>query len=435
MPKISRHSSPPIKKRSLFIFAVWILYGAFAYAQVPVAIQPSPIEDDPDNAATDDLVPDRRLARWNEYDGKYASIRAGGGFLIDYAAFAQDNTSKEQIAVEPKFQLRDARVLFKGKLKFIKSRSVTWSAGIMYNSPTHSWQFRQTGLNIAVPELWGSIFVGRTKEGISLNKIMVGYHGWTSERATVNDAMIPILGDGIKWMGYSEKTHLVWNLGFFGYWLSKNLAFSNYKYQTVGRLAWVKFVNPSGGRLLHVGSGFRYGVPENDKLQLRSRPEVYPSPYFLDTGTFPATNTRTWVPEAYYRAGAWMFGTEYMIQQTNAPASGNPVFHGGEWLAAWVMTGETRPYNVRCGCFDAISPRRTVFEGGRGAWELVTRFSRTDLDGGTIKGGTFWRFTPMVNWHMSDNVRLEFSYGVGRLDRFGLSGVTQFFQTRLQLSL
>jgi hypothetical protein len=36
---------------------------------------------------------------------------------------------------------------------------------------------------------------------------------------------------------------------------------------------------------------------------------------------------------------------------------------------------------------------------------------------------------------MSDNVRLEFSYGVGKLDRFGLGGITQFVQTRLQLSL
>ena len=141
------------------------------------------------------------------------------------------------------------------------------------------------------------------------------------------------------------------------------------------------------------------------------------------------------VPEVYYRNGPWMVGSEYMVQKVNAPASGNPVFHGGEWLFALNLTGETRPYNVRCGCFEAVSPRRTVFEGGRGAWEFVTRFSRTNLDSGTLRGGKFWRFTPMLNWHMSDHVRLEFSYGVGNLDRFELNGVTHFFQTRLQLSL
>jgi phosphate-selective porin OprO/OprP len=41
----------------------------------------------------------------------------------------------------------------------------------------------------------------------------------------------------------------------------------------------------------------------------------------------------------------------------------------------------------------------------------------------------------MANWHMSGNVRLEFAYGYGMLDRFGIHGATQFFQTRLQLQL
>jgi hypothetical protein len=31
------------------------------------------------------------------------------------------------------------------------------------------------------PELLGHVFVGRTKEGFSLNKVMVGYAGWTME--------------------------------------------------------------------------------------------------------------------------------------------------------------------------------------------------------------------------------------------------------------
>jgi phosphate-selective porin OprO/OprP len=41
----------------------------------------------------------------------------------------------------------------------------------------------------------------------------------------------------------------------------------------------------------------------------------------------------------------------------------------------------------------------------------------------------------MVNWHMTDRARLEFTYGYGTLDRFGIRGSTQFFQARLQLQL
>jgi phosphate-selective porin OprO/OprP len=39
----------------------------------------------------------------------------------------------------------------------------------------------------------------------------------------------------------------------------------------------------------------------------------------------------------------------------------------------------------------------------------------------------------MVNWHLSDHVRLEAAYGYGSLDRFDLTGATQFFQGRLQM--
>ena len=57
-----------------------------------------------------------------------------------------------------------------------------------------------------------------------------------------------------------------------------------------------------------------------------------------------------------------------------------------------------------------------------------------DLDGGTLSGGKYWRFTPMLNWHLSDHIRLEASYGYGSLDRFELMGKTHFFQTRIQFS-
>ena len=41
----------------------------------------------------------------------------------------------------------------------------------------------------------------------------------------------------------------------------------------------------------------------------------------------------------------------------------------------------------------------------------------------------------MLNWYLSDNVRWELAYGYGSLDRFGVTGKTHFFQTRLQLQL
>jgi phosphate-selective porin OprO/OprP len=398
----------------------------------PAAALPETL-DDTLEAGDDELsVPARKLVRWNEFEGDSASARVGAGFLYEYAAYSQDAASKEQFALFPKAQIRDARFIFKGS--FGADRRVTWSSGIMYDAAaTKDFLVRETGVMVAVPRLSGHIFVGRTKEGFSLNKIMVGYAGWTMERATINDATIPILADGIKWLGYAPKKHLLWNLGVFMDALSENQSFSTYDHQIVGRIVWLPEENEE--TVLHIGLDLRYGKPDNGQLRLRSRPEAFEAPYFIDTGSFPAKHTTTADFETYYRPGPLLFGTEYFVQKVDAPDKGNPSFQGVDSVVSWLATGETRVYNTRGGFFNQVSPARPAFRGGPGAWEIVGRFSYSDLTSGPVQGGKFWRFTPMVNWHLSDNVRLEMTYGYGSLNRFGLIGKTQFFQTRLQLQL
>ena len=74
--------------------------------------------------------------------------------------------------------------------------------------------------------------------------------------------------------------------------------------------------------------------------------------------------------------------------------------------------------------------------GAAGAPGSSSRASRTATSTThEIQGGKFWRITPVVNWYMTDNVRLEFTYGYGVLDRFGLKGATHFFATRFQFQL
>ena len=130
------------------------------------AQQASPAAPAPQTSTLDDTLvageaggeePVRKLVNWNEFEGKYLSIRVGGGFLYEFAAFAQDDDSKEQFVLEPQTKFRDGRVLLKGKLKFIK-RPVTWSMGIMYDAPNDQWVARQTGLMIDVPEISGTDF-------------------------------------------------------------------------------------------------------------------------------------------------------------------------------------------------------------------------------------------------------------------------------------
>src|SRR5262245_32553723 len=42
-------------------------------------------------------VPLREFVKWNEYQGPFSTLRFGGGFLYDYAAYDQDDASEQQI--------------------------------------------------------------------------------------------------------------------------------------------------------------------------------------------------------------------------------------------------------------------------------------------------------------------------------------------------
>jgi len=415
--------------RRLILLTVMILVSSTAASGQQ--LQSAPDDDTIEAGEADAEVPRRRLIRWNEYEGPFFTVRVGGGVLYDYASFSQDDGSAQQLQVESGSKVRDGRVLFKGRLKF--RRPVTWSSGLMYDGATESWLVRETGLMFEVPEIWGHVFVGRTKEGFSLNKVMVGYAGWTMERATISDATIPILADGVKWLGLSPKLRLLWNVGVYGDALSEGQSFSTYDRQIVGRVAWLPAFRER--TRLHLGMSMRYGKPDDGMLRLRSRPENFIAPYFVDTDAFPADNTKMVGIEAYYRPGSLLMGSEYFVQNVKAPDSGNPRFHGGDAVVSWLVTGETRAYNTRGGFFNQVSPARTVFEGGPGALEILGRASYIDLDSGTVRGGRFWRVTPMVNWYLSDQLRLEVAYGYGVLNRFDTRGATHFFQSRLQVQL
>ena len=388
-----------------------------------------------DEADESEIVPERKFTSWNQYEGKYITARAGAGLLVDFVAFAQDQKSKDQESLSPGFKLRDFRFLLTGKFPEFE-RSVTYSFGIMWDAPTRSWLIRQTGVMVALSKTWGSLFIGRTKEGYSLNKVMTGYDGWTMERSPMNDATVLLLADGVKWLGYLPKYGFMWNVGYYNDIFSKGQSFSSYSSQEVARLAWLPIRAVSDTHsLLHLGINLRYGKPVDNALRLRSRPEAFPAPYFVDTGKFPATATFMTGPEVYYRRRNWLFGSEYWIQKVSSPSTHNPFFNGGDVVATWIITGETRTYNTVGGFFRAVIPQRPVFSAGPGAWELVSHYSYTNLDGGTIRGGRFGRFTEQLNWYLSQYVRLEFNYGYGRLDRFGLRGNTQFFQSRIQLQM
>jgi phosphate-selective porin OprO/OprP len=407
--------------------------SAHVVAEDPDAENPT-LDQAIDASEADDAEPARARTPWNQLTTDPVTMRFGAGFLFDYANYHQNDTSKAQMELMSTDALRDLRFLIKGRLNFFPR--VSFTLGYMFDGATQQWRFRQTGIMLDMPELSAHLFVGRAKEGISTNKIMVGYNGWTQERATSNDAFLPILGDGVKWTGALFENKMVYNVGVFFDALSETESFNKNDTQFVSRAVYLPFAGSGSNRLLHLGAAVRYGQSDDGMLQYRSKPESFPAQsYAVTTGQFPASHAWTYEVEAYYRPGPLMCGTEYFFNQNISAEAKDPFFHGGEIFVAWLPTGEIRPYNEASAFFEGIVPNRPLFDNGPGAWELVLRLSYIDLDSGGISGGRFARITPMINWHLSANVRIEFTTGYGLLDKGGQVGETLFFATRLQLQV
>jgi phosphate-selective porin OprO/OprP len=365
------------------------------------------------------------------FDLGFTTLHYGMGMLIDFATYGQDAISRDQVDIEPGFVLRDLRVLFRGQ--FRGGPGIAWQTGIMYDKPTNTLRFRMTGLRFPLPGRAGTIFVGRTKEGVSLNKTTVGYYGWTMERYAFSDAFLPILNDGVKWYGYVPAWHFAWTVGAFTDWIGHVENYSKDAKVLAGRFSFVSLSPDPHGSALHIGVSLRVADPADGVLQLRSRPESFGAPYFLDTGELPAESTRMIGGEAYYKTGAWLFGSEYNVARVRSDGTNDLLFHGGDAFVSHVFGSAHRDYLTTAGgAFGNVIPTHP-WGGDLGALEAVLRFSYTDLTDGPIEGGRYWRITPTLNWHLSGNVRLELGYGYGVLDQLDEKGHTHFLQTRWQL--
>ena len=393
-------------------------------------------DDNLDATEADDAQIQSARSHWNELNLKLLTMRSAAAPCSTGPLYEQRRGERRADAGERGNQAaRDFRLLLKGKFTFLPR--VSYTVGYMYDAPNRQWRFRQTGILMDLPELSGDLFVGRTKEGFSTNKLMVGYNGWTIERAAANEAFLPILADGVKWIGTAFGGRLVYNFGWFIDTLSESESFNKNDKQFATRAVWLPFAKRRTESVLHLAAEARYGAADDGFLQFKSKPESFVAQSFaVDTGKFPASSTTM----AGFELALLPPGTAEdvrlgVLSQLGAMGyDAEPVLsHGGEAFVSYVLTGECTRSTKQEAFFEGVTPKHPALSNGVGAWELVLRVSYVDLDSGAIAGGKFMRVTPVVNWYLSKFVRLEAEYGYSRLDRDGLVGDTQYVQARLQL--
>ena len=374
----------------------------------------------------------------NEFKGPYSTFRIGFGYIVDASTYSQDDVFKKQmdsanVDLKSTIKTRDFRILGSGVLTTTK-RAISWKFAYMYDGNEKIWMMRESGVTVGVPELKGHIFVGRTKEGFSLVKVMNGHSPWGYERQMALD-VIPILADGIKWFGMLPKSKIFWNLGYFNDFLSKGQSFSTFSWQYVARVGWLPINNPAKKQTLHIAANLRYAKPLDGKITLKSRPESNNTPQLINTGSFETDHSNHIGVEAYYTNKRFTLGSEVITHNFYSDKADDHKFFGGNLMVTYSITGGMRPYKTEGSIFGFMPVKKSVFKGGLGEIEAAVFASTLNLNDGNIKGGQMWRITPMINWYPVQFIRFELIYGYGVLERYDVKGKVQFFETRLQFTV
>jgi phosphate-selective porin OprO/OprP len=96
-------------------------------------------------------------------------------------------------------------------------------------------------------------------------------------------------------------------------------------------------------------------------------------------------------------------------------------YRGWYAQASYFITGEHRPYDQKTGTFSAVAPRENLYDKkkgwGTGAWEVVLRYDKLDLDDDRVDGGEMDDITVGLNWYLNKNAKVMMNYINTDIDR------------------
>ena len=405
--------------------------GWTAYAPPPMALPTSYLD----------------TTKWNRWDTKYVSgIFIGAVVLDNQQWLTQDGDSEQQVGDLKPFEggeIRGLRVGAVGTINFdrpwvytIAGATNTFDKGFETEN-LDSFTLFDYRLDVPLSEKI-NLSVGKQKEPISMERIMSMIQLPMQERTSVSDALMPSRNVGAVISGTALDQRMTWAGGVFNDWFDTGDSFSDGANQLVGRVTWLPFISEDESNLLHLGIGMRH-TDANEGIRYSTEPEFNKAPLYVDASVngmpFAADNAMLYQLEASWRKGPYWLATEFVSNDVDAPAQGDPHFSGYHVTASWILSGEMRAYNKRAGILGPVPVAKTVNQGGWGAWEVGVRWSELDLTDGLIDGGEMDILSFGLSWWLTPVFNFNMNYRYITLDRFGVEGDSSGLNVRLLLML
>ena len=389
-------------------------------------------------------------SKWNRWETEYVSGIFIAGLVLDRVNWlSQDASSEGQVGDLSAFEGGEIRGLRVGAVGTLNMFDRPWVYTIFGATNAFDKGYDEEGLDdftwfdwrVDVPFVANTVLsIGKQKEPISGERVQSMIYNHMHERTAVADALMPSRNVGIVWNGAGSLPYSTWAVGVFNDWFDADQDFDESATQYIGRATWAPLRTDDESSVLHLGIGYRYSDAK-EGFRFRTEPEFNQAPLYVDTGldvptgVLSADNLQTWNAELSWRRGPLWLASEYTNTAVDNPDLANPSFDG-YWIgASWVLTGEMRPYNKKSGTFGSVPIARTVYQGGKGAWEVSGRWSTIDLSDGLVEGGEMDIASLGVSWWLTPIFSVGLNYRYIWNTRLGVEGTSSGLNTRVLLLL
>jgi phosphate-selective porin OprO/OprP len=277
----------------------------------------------------------------------------------------------------------------------------------------------------------GGVRIGHYKEPFGLEQLTSDRYQLFLERS-IADVFAPARNTGI--MIHDSRSRATWAAGFFREADGFGNGSGGGDSHGTARVTFIPWqgAEEEGTHLLHLGVAGSLRNPPGDEITIAARPETNLAPRIVSTGAIDATEEVLLGGEVAFIWGPASVQGEVMQASFEADAAGDPSLMGSYVSAGWLLTGEHRAYSRKNGTFDRVRPNSS-FRGpgsGAGAWEVIARWSRLDLNDENVLGGELQDLSAGLNWYLNPNFRLMTNYVHGDLEDVGTyDGFSARFQS------
>ncbi len=366
-------------------------------------------------ARADDSQEEEWVAKWSNgfkvEKGDSFKLKFGGRIQADYTFASADQELEDAFGADEfqdGFEFRRARLFVEGTIY----HRVKFKA--QYDFTGGDADFKDVW--IGLKQGWGEVRFGHFKEYFSLEELTSSKYLAFLERSLPN-AFSPGRNSGIGIHGKS-RDKVNWGLGFFYDADDFGVSSSEEATNITGRIGFRPIYQDKGRKMLHLGLGLTQ-KDTADTFRFRARPEVHFTTRLVNTDSFAADSALISGIELAGVANRFWFAAEYIQNDLDAPAVGDPTFDGYYGQVGFFLTDDYRRFKTSSGAFDRQKPSSIWGKDGRGAWEIALRVSNLNLNDAGVNGGEQDNFTVGVNWYPNPATRLMINFVQADTDGLG----------------